>query len=68
LRYDHLMLKDFRIFKYLGCGGFSKVYLGYCKRDRKICVLKFIEKNKMERNKMLKILGNEKDILFSIDH
>lgn len=47
MNYNNLSLKDFRILKYLGCGGFSKVYLSYCRRDKKICVLKFIDKNKI---------------------
>ena len=68
LNYDFLEFKDFEIIDYLGSGGFSQVYLAKCKLDSQYCALKFIRKDTITSAKKLKMLENEKNILFSIKH
>lgn len=53
---------------HLGRGGFSTVYLGKCLIDGQLCALKFIEKNSVTTEKKMKMLENERDILFQIKH
>jgi serum/glucocorticoid-regulated kinase 2 len=52
----------------LGSGGFSKVYLARCGIDGKLCALKFIQKSSIASEHKFKMLQNEKDILFTINH
>ena len=66
--YDKLNLCDFEIVQHLGCGGFSTVYLAKCQIDGNMCALKFIRKDSITTAKKIKMLENEKNILFSIDH
>lgn len=59
-------LTDFVVYRCIGMGGFSRVYLGKCKRDGKLCALKFIDKNNIKNSK--KFILNERTILGSINH
>lgn len=52
----------------MGNGGFSQVYLAKCKLDYQYCALKFIAKESITSSKKVKMLENEKNILFSIKH
>ena len=68
ISYDCLQFKDFQIIDYLGSGGFSQVYLAKCRLDSQYCALKFIKKDTITSAKKVKMLENEKNILFSIKH
>lgn len=46
------------MYKCIGVGGFSKVYLGKCKTNGKLCALKFINKSYIINNKKFKLLFN----------
>ena len=54
--------------RFLGSGGFSQVFLARCKIDYQYCALKFIRKDTITTAKKVKMLQNEKNILFSIKH
>lgn len=66
--YINLQFTDFELIKHLGSGGFSTVYLARCKVDGTLCALKFIKKSSIVSESKYKMLENEKNILFTIDH
>lgn len=68
ISYEALEFSDFEVVKFLGSGGFSQVYLGRCKLDMQYSALKFIRKDSITTAKKVKMLENEKNILFSIKH
>jgi hypothetical protein len=68
ISYEALDFADFEIVKFLGSGGFSQVFLGRCRLDMQYSALKFIRKDTITTAKKVKMLENEKNILFSIKH
>lgn len=53
---------------YLGSGGFSSVYLAKCLIDGQMCALKFIKKDTITSAKKVRMLENERSILFTVTH
>lgn len=53
-------ITDFELFRCIGVGGFSKVYLGKCLFTGELCALKFISKEYIMANRKQKLLYNER--------
>jgi serum/glucocorticoid-regulated kinase 2 len=61
-------ISDFEIYRCIGVGGFSKVYVGKCNFTGEMCALKFISKDYILRNKKQRLLYNEREVLGSLHH
>jgi serine/threonine protein kinase len=61
-------ITDFEIYRCIGVGGFSKVYLGKCKFTGELCALKFVSKEYIINNKKQKLLFNEREVLGGLNH
>jgi serine/threonine protein kinase len=61
-------ITDFEIYRCIGIGGFSKVYLSKCNFTGELCALKFISKDYILKNKKQKLLFNEREVLGGLNH
>lgn len=68
ISYENMEFRDFSVLDYLGSGGFSSVYLAKCHIDGQLCALKFIKKESITTAKKIRMLENERNILFTISH
>ena len=68
LQPNKITLKHFTIFKKIGTGGFSKVYLCQYKGDGQFYALKLIEKEMIVKSRKKKIILNERNIMKESDH